>query len=297
MVAFVKHDDMIEQVATAVADEALSDAILPRAFEGSANGLHAKCFRRCEDLSAEGGISVVNQIAGRRVERECLAQLLTHPGAGWMSGHIEMKNSPPVMGDDEEAIENAKGECWHGEEVHGGDGFAVVGEKCRPTLRRFGVTRRLSHPAQDCPLGDVEAEHLDFTVYPWRSPCSVLRDHAENESTQLFGCWSSADANAFPRNPTPIQPEAGAMSADDRRRLDDKERLLPARPESAQDEPEQPVRHGETGLRMPLRKNSKLLPQSEILQQQIAAGAKEAYGETQQEPQRTKHIAVLSGNA
>jgi hypothetical protein len=49
----------------------------------------------------------VNQIAGRRVERKCLAQLLAHPGTRWMSRYIEMKNSPPLMSDDKEAIENA----------------------------------------------------------------------------------------------------------------------------------------------------------------------------------------------
>ncbi len=177
---------MVEQVATAVADEALSNAVLPGAFERSANGFHAKDFRRCQDLSTEGGIAVVNQIARRGIVWKRLAQLLTHPGAGWMSRHIEMKNSPPIMRDDKEAIENAEGECRHGEEVHRGDGFAVIAQERRPTLCRIGIPRRLSHPAQHGSLGDVEAEHLEFAVNAWCSPSRVLGDHAEDQFAQFL---------------------------------------------------------------------------------------------------------------
>ena len=84
-VALVEHDHMVEQVAAAVAHEALCNAVLPRAFERSANGFYAKDFRRCQNLSAESGVAVVNQIARRGIVRKCLAQLLTYPGAGWMS--------------------------------------------------------------------------------------------------------------------------------------------------------------------------------------------------------------------
>ena len=42
--ALVEHDHMIEQIAAAVADEALGNAVLPRAFERSANGFHAEGF-------------------------------------------------------------------------------------------------------------------------------------------------------------------------------------------------------------------------------------------------------------
>ena len=155
----IEHDHMVEQVATAVADEALSNAVLPRAFERSANGFHTKDFRSCQDFSAKSGIAVVNQIARRCVERKCLAQLLTHPGAGWMSRHIEIKDSSSIMCDDEEAIENAERECRHGEEVHRGDGLAVVLQEGLPRLRFLWIVRRLAHPAQNRSLGNVEAEH------------------------------------------------------------------------------------------------------------------------------------------
>jgi len=190
-----------------------------------------------------------------------------------MSGHVEMQDSPPIVGDDEEAIENAEGECWHGEEVHCGDGLAVIAQERRPSLCRFGVTRRFPHPTQDGSLGDVEAEHCEFTVNARRSPSWVPGDHAENESTQLLGRWSSADANAFPRDPTPIQREAGAMPTDDSFRLDNEERLPPPMPESAQDDPEQPIWDGKPRMRMPTCQDGKLLPQGQVFEEEITAGS------------------------
>jgi hypothetical protein len=40
--------------------------------------------------------------------------------------YIEVQDAAPVVRDDKEAIQHTKGERWDGEEVHRGDGFAVV---------------------------------------------------------------------------------------------------------------------------------------------------------------------------
>src|ERR1700694_4058738 len=46
---------------------------------------------------------------------------------------------------------------------------------------------------------------------------------------------------AAPGQPVPVAPEAGAVPAHDRIRLDDGEALGPTTPESAQQDPEEPV--------------------------------------------------------
>jgi len=53
------------------------------------------------------------------------------PDAAWTFSHIEVKNSTPVMHNDEEAIQYAKGQRRHGEEVHRGDGFTMIAQKYR----------------------------------------------------------------------------------------------------------------------------------------------------------------------
>jgi hypothetical protein len=60
--------------------------------------------------------------------------LLDNPRARWLPGHIEVEDAPPVMSDDEKAVEHAKGQCWHGKEIHRGDGFTVIPQECIPSL-------------------------------------------------------------------------------------------------------------------------------------------------------------------
>lgn len=130
--ALVKHNHMVEQIAAAVADEPLSHAVLPRAFEGSTDRIYAEDFSRCHYLGVESGIAVVNQISRRGVIRKGVAQLLRYPRAGWMPGHIEVQDAPPVMRNHKEAIQNSKGKRRHGEEIHCRDGFTMIAQKRCP---------------------------------------------------------------------------------------------------------------------------------------------------------------------
>jgi hypothetical protein len=54
------------------------------------------------------------------------------------AGNVAVQNPPPVMGDDEEAIEHAESQRRHGEEVHRGNRFSVVIQESSPTLAGSG---------------------------------------------------------------------------------------------------------------------------------------------------------------
>jgi hypothetical protein len=80
-VALVEHNNVIEQVAAAGADESFGNAVLPRAFERSANRFYVEYFRSLYDLSTEGGVAAVNQIArccvkGKASRNCCITQVL-----------------------------------------------------------------------------------------------------------------------------------------------------------------------------------------------------------------------------
>lgn len=195
-----------------------------------------------------------------------------------MSRYIEMKNSPPIMGNDEEAMENAECECWHGEEIHCGDGLAVIAQKRRPSLCRFGVTRRFAHPAKDGSFGDVEAKHFQLAVNARCAPGRVLGDHAKDNFAQFPANALPSRTDPMPRTPSPVVLEPGTMPADDRFGLNDDERLLPARPESAKGDPKQPIRHCHARPRTPMCQHGKLLAQGQILKNQTSAGSEEARG-------------------
>jgi hypothetical protein len=46
-----------------------------------------------------------------------------------MPGHIEMQDTPPVMSDDEKAVEYAEGQRWHCEEIHCSNRFTMIIQK------------------------------------------------------------------------------------------------------------------------------------------------------------------------
>src|SRR4029077_17859426 len=79
-----------------------------RALQG---GLNASDFHR---LNGYGYVEPVLPIVikyeklGCVLEGKCFSQLLDNPDAGRMASDIGVKDAPPVMADDEEAVENAK---------------------------------------------------------------------------------------------------------------------------------------------------------------------------------------------
>ena len=168
--AFIENDHMVEQVSAATPYPALRDTILPRTSEAGPFGLDAEALYRIDDFFIKLCATVKDQITGRGVVRECLAQLLDDPGAGRVFGHIAVQDAPPIMGNDEETVENAESERRNGEEIHCSDGFTMIAQKGRPPLCRIGISRRFPHPALHGSFGEIEAQHLQLTVNSWRSP-------------------------------------------------------------------------------------------------------------------------------
>ena len=124
--ALIEYDDVIEQVAPTGADPTLRNTVLPRAFKADSLRLNAEALDGIDDLFIKTAAAIKDQATRRSVVWESLAQLLNNPGARWIPGDIEVKNSSPVMRDDEEAIEDAKGQRRYGKEVHRGDGFSMI---------------------------------------------------------------------------------------------------------------------------------------------------------------------------
>ena len=69
----------------------------------------------------------------------------------------------------------------------------------------------LPHPAQNGPLRDLKAEHLQFTVDPRRAPAWVLRYHAEDEVAQFPAHAFSSCLGLVSRQPAPICLKSGSM--------------------------------------------------------------------------------------
>ena len=98
---------------------------------------------------------------------------------------IQMEDSSTTVLDHEEAIQHAKRQCGHGEEIHGYDDVAVIAKESNPALA--GVVGRGQAPeiAGDRALGDVEAELEELAVDSWGAPGGILADHPPDDSSDL----------------------------------------------------------------------------------------------------------------
>jgi len=181
----VENDHMVEQIAAAVSDPTLGNTVLPGASEASSLGLNPEALDRRKYLFIEIRPTIKDQLGERGIKRECLAQLLRHPCTGRVSGHIEVQNAPPIMGDDEEAVQCAEGKRRRGEEIHRGYCFTMVVQKRRPSLCRLRISGHSSHLAQSRPLRDIETEHLQLAMNARRAPGAIFGDNAEDELTQF----------------------------------------------------------------------------------------------------------------
>ena len=77
--ALIQHDHMVKQISPAVTHESLGDAVLLWALETVPFGLDAEGLNGGNNFFAKAGSSIEDQVAGRRVVRERLTQLLNHP--------------------------------------------------------------------------------------------------------------------------------------------------------------------------------------------------------------------------
>jgi len=176
-----------------------------------------------------------------------------------------MQDAPPVMCNDKEAVQHSKRQRRHGEEVHRGNGFPMIAEKCCPSFCRLGASRRSPHPAQHGSFRNFEAKHHQLAVDARNVPSWVLGNHAEDELAQVYADALPARSRSVSRKPCPIRFESGTVPANDCLRLDEDQRLLPSRPEPFKHHPEQHIENSKSRLWMSLLQDGKLLPESQIL--------------------------------
>jgi len=117
---------------------------------------------------------------------EGLPQLLGDPELGRMLRNVETQNPPAVVGNREEAIEHSKPESRDREEVHRGDNFTMVLQKCLPTLGWLRIPRRPSYPARCRPFREIESQ------WPLRSHSTPAIASVPNQPTPLIRSSTSS---------------------------------------------------------------------------------------------------------
>jgi hypothetical protein len=174
---------------------------------------------------------------------------------------VEVPNTPPVVTNDQEAVENAERDGGNCEEVHCSDDFPMVPDKSHPPFGRLGLSGSAPHPARDRSLGNIKTEHEKLAVDARCSPGRVFCDHTEDQVSHFFGKPLPADRPSHPGNQPPVQTETGPVPADDGLRSDDDQRVFPCGPKPLGDYPEQFVEDIQPWSRMATLEHRELLPE------------------------------------
>jgi len=101
-------------------------------------------------------IAVAQQVAWELGERKGLTRLLSCPLRGRVGGNVEVQDTTPVMGQNQENVKNLKTDRGHGEEIDGDQLLGMILKECPPALRGRFVTSQ--HVFADTALSDVDAE-------------------------------------------------------------------------------------------------------------------------------------------
>src|SRR5260370_18668253 len=101
----------------------------------------------------------------------------------------------------EETIKNTEGECGNREEVHRGNGFAVIVQERFPSPRWSRILGCPLHPARDGSFRNIEAQLQQFSMNARRTPGRVLRNHAEDQISKLCADSFSSRHALMPRKP------------------------------------------------------------------------------------------------
>ncbi len=184
--AFVQRDDVVEQLAPAVAHPALRDAVLPGGLDTGARRVQADGLQERDHTTIKRRVVVDKDETMWTVSRKHVAQLLHYPGGRWLAGHVEMQNRASMVFDDEEAREQLEGQRGDRAEIAGNDRLAVVGEKRDPAGGKIAAASNASQIPGDAAFGDVEAELQEFPVDPGRSPVRILRCQATDQGPNLL---------------------------------------------------------------------------------------------------------------
>jgi hypothetical protein len=225
--AFIKRDDVIQQIAPATLYPAFCHSILPRTLERSADTFD---FHRADcggDLRPILGVTIEDDEPRDRPKWKRLSQLLDDPRTRRVLREVEVLDAPPIMADDEKAIDHAEGDRWDREEVHRSDGFPVVAQKRKPALGWFGISGCPAHPAGDRSLGEIKPQHQELPVDTRRAPGRILANHPEDQVSNLLGGSLPAEYAVRPGDGAPVQGKPSPVPSHDCFMVHDDESLFP----------------------------------------------------------------------
>src|SRR5215510_9202311 len=143
-VFFIHRDDMVQDLAAAASNPSFSGSVLPWRLNARPSWLKSGGPQELKDIGIEHRISIQIDVAIRCRLRTGFSQLLHDPIGRGVPRNVEVQDPAAPLLDDEQTVQHPEGRSWHGEEVEGNDGLAVVAKKRKPFFAR--ITPALDPP-------------------------------------------------------------------------------------------------------------------------------------------------------
>jgi hypothetical protein len=134
---------------------------------------------------------------------------------------FDLRQAPPAMPHDQQAIRQTKRNRWDDEQIHRRDAVGMIVEKCFPSLGRRPSTRGHILGYAGLPNFDTELEQLSMN--PWSSPERIADAHLADQLSYFER--RRGPATTASRLPAPIQPKTRAMPTNNSVRLHERQRI------------------------------------------------------------------------
>jgi hypothetical protein len=154
-----------------------------------------------------------------------------------------------------------------------------------------GRITRIWAPARTATLPASAVRSKERSDFAWRC---IFSRHAEDQGPYLRAHTPPPAHSSSSGEPFPVQPKARSMPSHNRLRCDQHERLLPAGPESPQNNPEQLVHGRQSRTRSLGVQSQQLLTEREVFEKEILTGAERANHPANEVPERAEHNEILS---
>src|SRR5262250_2234674 len=204
---------MVQALAPNRANDPFHIGSLPGRARGRQHFFDVHVSHPFSEVPAKDAVAVAQQVARDMVKGEGFSQLLTRPLSGWMATHVEVKNAPTIMSQDQKHVEYLETDGGDREEINGDDLQEVVLEESAPGLRRRFTAA--DHVLGDTALADVDAELEQFAMNARCTPGGILPAHPADQVPNLARNRRPSRLSV-PYLPSPKQAEAFAMPENDR---------------------------------------------------------------------------------
>ena len=172
---FVEDEDMVQTLAPDRADKALREGVLPRAMGRGQDFHDSHAVHPLPERGTVDTVAIAEEVRRRGFVRDGVHDLLGRSGGGGMFSHVEVDDTPALVGEDDQDEEHAQARGGNREEIEGDQVPDMVGEE-RPT----GLGRR-DAPHREQPgrtLGHLDPQLLQCAMDSRRAPERIGLSHS-----------------------------------------------------------------------------------------------------------------------